>query len=87
VKKLRILIADDHAPVRRGARGILHTRRGWSGLTPLGPTSGKDHALCKSRARSLHNFDELSTYSLLALLLSPLPPSPQPQRLSPACPS
>jgi len=29
VKKLRILIADDHGLVRRGARGVLHSRRGW----------------------------------------------------------
>jgi DNA-binding NarL/FixJ family response regulator len=29
VKKLRILIADDHELVRHGIRGILRTRRGW----------------------------------------------------------
>lgn len=29
MKKLRILIADDHELVRRGARGVLHSRRGW----------------------------------------------------------
>jgi DNA-binding NarL/FixJ family response regulator len=29
VKKLRILIADDHGLVRRGARGVLHSRQGW----------------------------------------------------------
>jgi YesN/AraC family two-component response regulator len=29
VKKLRILIADDHGLVRRGARAVLHSRRGW----------------------------------------------------------
>jgi len=29
VKKLRILIADDHGLVRRGAREVLHSRRGW----------------------------------------------------------
>jgi DNA-binding NarL/FixJ family response regulator len=29
LKKLRILIADDHGLVRRGARAILHSRRGW----------------------------------------------------------
>jgi DNA-binding NarL/FixJ family response regulator len=29
VKKLRILLADDHALVRRGARGVLHSRHGW----------------------------------------------------------
>jgi DNA-binding NarL/FixJ family response regulator len=29
LKKLRILLADDHGLVRRGARAILHTRRGW----------------------------------------------------------
>jgi DNA-binding NarL/FixJ family response regulator len=29
VKNLRILIADDHELVRRGARGVLHSRRGW----------------------------------------------------------
>jgi two-component system response regulator NreC len=29
VKKLRILIADDHGLVRRGARAILHSRNGW----------------------------------------------------------
>jgi len=30
VKKLRILIADDHGLVRRGARAILNSRQGWS---------------------------------------------------------
>jgi DNA-binding NarL/FixJ family response regulator len=29
VKRLRILVADDHALVRRGVRGVLHSRRGW----------------------------------------------------------
>jgi len=29
VKKLRILLADDHALVRRGARGLLQERHGW----------------------------------------------------------
>jgi DNA-binding NarL/FixJ family response regulator len=29
MKKLRILIADDHELMRRGARGVLHSRRGW----------------------------------------------------------
>ena len=29
-KKLRILVADDHELVRRGIRGLLRTRRGWS---------------------------------------------------------
>ena len=29
MKNLRILIADDHELVRRGARGVLHSRRGW----------------------------------------------------------
>jgi len=29
VKKLRILVADDHALVRRGARAVLHSRPGW----------------------------------------------------------
>jgi len=29
VKNLRILIADDHELVRRGARGVLHSRRSW----------------------------------------------------------
>jgi len=29
VKKLRILIADDHGLVRRGARAVLHSRHGW----------------------------------------------------------
>jgi DNA-binding NarL/FixJ family response regulator len=29
MKKLRILIADDHALVRRGARAVLQSRRGW----------------------------------------------------------
>jgi DNA-binding NarL/FixJ family response regulator len=28
-KELRILIADDHGLVRRGARGVLRSRRGW----------------------------------------------------------
>jgi len=29
VKQLRILLADDHALVRRGARSVLHSRHGW----------------------------------------------------------
>jgi DNA-binding NarL/FixJ family response regulator len=29
VKKLRILLADDHALVRRGARGVLNSLQGW----------------------------------------------------------
>ena len=29
MKKLRILIADDHGLVRRGARAVLHSRHGW----------------------------------------------------------
>jgi len=29
VRELRILIADDHGLVRRGARGVLHSRNGW----------------------------------------------------------
>ncbi len=29
MKKLRILIADDHGLVRRGVRAVLHSRRGW----------------------------------------------------------
>ena len=29
MKTIRILIADDHALVRRGARALLHSRRGW----------------------------------------------------------
>jgi DNA-binding NarL/FixJ family response regulator len=29
VRKLRILVADDHGLVRRGARSVLHSRRGW----------------------------------------------------------
>jgi DNA-binding NarL/FixJ family response regulator len=29
VRKLRILLADDHALVRRGARALLHSRRHW----------------------------------------------------------
>lgn len=29
MKKLRILIADDHGLVRRGARGVLNSRHGW----------------------------------------------------------
>jgi two-component system, NarL family, response regulator NreC len=29
MKNLRILIADDHGLVRRGARGVLHSRHGW----------------------------------------------------------
>jgi DNA-binding NarL/FixJ family response regulator len=29
MKRLRILIADDHALVRRGARAVLHSKRGW----------------------------------------------------------
>jgi DNA-binding NarL/FixJ family response regulator len=29
VKNLRILLADDHALIRRGARGLLQSRRGW----------------------------------------------------------
>lgn len=29
MKKLRILLADDHALVRHGARDVLHSRHGW----------------------------------------------------------
>jgi DNA-binding NarL/FixJ family response regulator len=29
-KPLRILVADDHELVRRGIRGLLHARRGWT---------------------------------------------------------
>jgi len=29
MKKLRIMIADDHELARRGARGVLHSRPGW----------------------------------------------------------
>jgi DNA-binding NarL/FixJ family response regulator len=29
MKKLRILVADDHGLVRRGARAVLHSRAGW----------------------------------------------------------
>jgi DNA-binding NarL/FixJ family response regulator len=29
VKKLRILVADDHGLVRRGARAVLHSQHGW----------------------------------------------------------
>ncbi len=29
MKKLRILVADDHGLVRRGARAVLHSRPGW----------------------------------------------------------
>jgi DNA-binding NarL/FixJ family response regulator len=29
VKNLRILLADDHALIRRGARGVLQSHRGW----------------------------------------------------------
>lgn len=29
MKKLRILVADDHGLVRRGARSVLNSRRGW----------------------------------------------------------
>ena len=29
MKKLRILVADDHELVRRGARAVLHSRPGW----------------------------------------------------------
>src|ERR1700676_472367 len=29
MKKLRILIADDHGLVRRGARPVLHSQHGW----------------------------------------------------------
>ena len=29
MKKLRILVADDHGLVRRGIREVLHSRRGW----------------------------------------------------------
>lgn len=29
MKKLRILVADDHELVRQGAREVLHSRRGW----------------------------------------------------------
>ena len=47
MKKLRILIADDHGLVRRGARAVLHSRPGWRVVgeaangrevaTPIGP--------------------------------------------------
>ena len=30
MKKLRILLADDHQLVRRGARSVLHSRHGWT---------------------------------------------------------
>jgi DNA-binding NarL/FixJ family response regulator len=30
MKRLRILIADDHGLVRRGARAVLHSRPGWT---------------------------------------------------------
>jgi DNA-binding NarL/FixJ family response regulator len=40
VKKLRILIADDHELVRRGARGVLHSRRGWRVVGEA--TNGRD---------------------------------------------
>jgi DNA-binding NarL/FixJ family response regulator len=30
LKKLRILLADDHALIRRGARGLLQSHRGWA---------------------------------------------------------
>jgi DNA-binding NarL/FixJ family response regulator len=29
-KRLRILVADDHELVRRGIRGVLRARRGWT---------------------------------------------------------
>lgn len=29
MKKLRILVADDHALIRRGARGVLQSQQGW----------------------------------------------------------
>ena len=29
MKKLRILVADDHGLVRRGARALLHPQQGW----------------------------------------------------------
>jgi two-component system response regulator NreC len=29
MKKLRILLADDHALIRRGARGVLQSQQGW----------------------------------------------------------
>ena len=29
MKRLRILVADDHGLVRRGVRAVLHSRPGW----------------------------------------------------------
>jgi DNA-binding NarL/FixJ family response regulator len=40
VKKLRILIADDHGLVRRGARAVLRSRRGWRVVGEA--TNGRD---------------------------------------------
>jgi DNA-binding NarL/FixJ family response regulator len=35
-EKLRILIADDHALMRRGIRGMLNTQRGWTVVGEVG---------------------------------------------------
>jgi DNA-binding NarL/FixJ family response regulator len=45
VKKLRILIADDHGLVRRGAREVLHTRHGWR---VVGETANGREAVAKA---------------------------------------
>jgi DNA-binding NarL/FixJ family response regulator len=44
-KKLRILVADDHELVRRGIRGLLCARRGW---TVIGEAANGQEAVDKS---------------------------------------
>jgi DNA-binding NarL/FixJ family response regulator len=46
MRKLRILIADDHGLVRRGARALLETRRGWK---VVGEAANGSAALEKAR--------------------------------------
>ena len=53
MKKLRMLIADDHALVRCGARGVLHTRHGWSGLSPSTERAGESEGKARESLQLL----------------------------------
>ena len=46
MKRLRILIADDHALVRRGIREVLHSRPGWR---VVGEAANGREAITKAR--------------------------------------
>jgi DNA-binding NarL/FixJ family response regulator len=46
MKKLRILLADDHALMRRGARGVLESRRGWK---VVGEAANGTEAVAKAK--------------------------------------